>query len=119
MQRFKLLDISIPSCWKQDDHWFDLYHVFRYGPIIVRHAFSFSLKSIVQALHQLGFVTLSYDDLDCQDGQQSLLHYKKLVSMSCPPDQKQKYRHELEEYNRIDCLVLYQILTFLQKKIIL
>lgn len=119
MERFDLLDISIPDHWDQERHWFDLYKVFRNGPIVLKHAFSFSLKSIVHALYKLGFITLNYDDLECQDGQQSLLWYKKMTTISCPPEEKLQCQHDLEEYNRIDCLVLDQILTFLQKKIIL
>lgn len=96
--------------WK----WVDLLEVFKIEPIIVRGAFSFSLKSIAKAMCNHGMIsTVWEDDGECSDGKEAMLiawnAYKKNDSLNT------KEMKEVVKYNEVDTKVLYEILNYIRR----
>lgn len=94
------------------DNAFDLSHIFQYGPVIVRGAFNFKLKTLASRLYELGYIGLK-QPTGCADGAESVRIAKEYFRTGT--DQLSKI---LEAYNQFDCQVLYEMVGFLQEKII-
>lgn len=97
-------------------HWLDLLKVFKEEPIVIRGALNFSLKTIVRAMTQNGFIDVEWTG-GCLDGQGAMLGAyeanrkakKSKTSMRETPEIK-----AIDEYNRIDVKALYEIVNYLR-----
>jgi len=103
----KILEHDAPPL-DSDYEWIDLWKTFRYSPIIVRGAFNFSLKSIVRAFYDQGVCKRSYDQLECQNGEESLRLMKDVFHSNSVSAKK-----ALEDYNRADCEHMFFIHHYL------
>ena len=96
-------------------HWCDLLAVFHTGPIVVKGAFNFSLKSIAQALFDQRLINDIYDPTAViKDGAAAMIHalnaerraLSEGVSLATANEIK-----DIAEYNEYDCRILYEILN--------
>jgi hypothetical protein len=96
--------------------WFDLLAVFKNSdhPIIIKECFSFSLKNVVKTLTMHKLIDLSWSDLD--DGLLSSFIAKQIYSnTNVDITSNNKEMEEIIEYNYIDCIAIYMLLTFIRK----
>lgn len=99
------------------DTWCDLFRVFKDEPIVVRGSLNFSLKNIVNAFYNNGFIKTNYQDSVISNGLNAMVlasqeHIKCKISGN-------KFRDsviikEIEKYNEIDVKVLSEILLYLR-----
>ena len=89
------------------DKWTDLLHIFRNEPMVVKGCFSYSLKDIVKALHSHKLIDLEYDT-DTTNGMSEMVNAYNAY-------QNNDTLEDVAKYNRLDCLALYKVLTFLRK----
>ena len=96
-------------------HWRDLLAIFHAGPIVVKGAFNFSLKSIAQALFDQRLINDIYDPTAViKDGAAAMIHALNAerctsaggVSLATSNEIK-----DIAEYNEYDCRILYEILN--------
>jgi hypothetical protein len=92
--------------------WCDLLKVFQSEPVVVKGAFNFSLKSIAKALYNHGLIQTHWGN-DCTNGKDAMMqawnYYKSKAKNT---------KHmitAIEEYNQIDCEMLYSLLMYLRK----
>lgn len=86
--------------------WVDLHNHFLEIPVVVHGAFSFGLKEIARALYSGGCIATTWtDDMDGFAAMQ--------MAREMTPDKLAT----ITEYNRIDCMVLWEITEFLRRTI--
>ena len=93
--------------------WNDMITMFKREPFVIKNVFSFGLKEICKQLYSLGLISHIWDDNDI-DGKTTLVYIANEIKMSLPNDSftSNKLVQSIIYYNRIDCLVLFDILQF-------
>jgi len=87
----------------------DMHKIFKIEPITIKNCFNYKLKSISKAMHEHKMIKSKYD-CDIQDGKQSMgvaIEYYKY--------RNKNLLNEIIKYNKLDCQVLYEILTYLRE----
>lgn len=99
------------------DSWCDLFRVFKDEPIVVRGSLNFSLKNIVKAFYNNGFITTNYQDSIISNGLNAMVFASQEHS-KCKSNgtrfRDSNIVKEIEKYNEIDVKVLSEILTYLR-----
>jgi hypothetical protein len=99
--------------------WFDLLHeVVQAEPLVVRGAFSFSLKPIARSLHALGHIQTNWGD-GLADGagamagawNSAIEAKRKGVTLG-----QTEVMGEIARYNEVDCRVMAEILEYLRRE---
>ena len=99
--------------------WFDLLHeVVQAEPLVVRGAFSFSLKPIARSLHALGHIQTHWGD-GLADGAGAMAGAwnaaveakRKGIALGAT-----KVMGEIARYNEVDCRVMAEILDYLRRE---
>lgn len=91
--------------------WVDMYTVFISEPIVVKGSLDFKLKHIGKAMYNHGFVTTQWNDKGPSDGLSAMLS-----AIECYEKENintQEYQLIID-YNKIDCKILWEILTYLR-----
>jgi hypothetical protein len=94
---------------KSADVWEDLCDIMTHG-VSVYGATNYKLKTITKAFSDYGKIPFSYQDLDCQNGLESMefaVNYYKT--------RKEEDRMSLEKYNQLDCESQFHILQTIQE----
>jgi len=94
------------------DHWNDLYLMLRDGTVTIKHAFNYKLKSIVNALYINKQIDYHYQEIECQNGLQSIEMAKDYYKTK-----NEDIKHHIEQYNQMDCKAMRDIYLILQKNI--
>ncbi len=95
----------------------DLLHFFREEPIIIKNCFNFGLKNIGKAMYKHGFIKTTWTDTD--SGLDAMIRFKEICKLNEGKKLPLKRYTDIKEivnYNKIDCLVLTEILQFLREK---
>ena len=95
----------------------DLLHFFREEPIIIKNCFNFGLKNIGKAMYKHGFIKTTWTDTD--NGLDAMIRFKQICELNEGKKLPLKRYTDIKEivnYNKIDCLVLTEILQFLREK---
>jgi predicted RecB family nuclease len=99
--------------------WFDLLHeVVQAEPLVVRGAFSFSLKPIARSLHALGHIQTHWGE-GLADGAGAMAGAwnaaveakRKGVTLGAT-----EVMGEIARYNEVDCRVMAEILDYLRRE---
>jgi hypothetical protein len=87
---------------------------FRTQPIIVQGIFKFGLKSIGKALYKHNLIKSTW--LENDNGLDSMIQFKQICQNHTKniPLKRNNTIHNIVEYNRIDCQVLYEIVELLR-----
>jgi predicted RecB family nuclease len=108
-KKYKLRGILVPA------HWCDLLAVFHTGPIVVKGALNFSLKSIAQALFDQRLINDIYDPTAViKDGAAAMIHAINAERRTIAGGLSLATANEIKdiaEYNEYDCRILYEILN--------
>jgi hypothetical protein len=96
--------------------WFDLLQVFKYkdDPIIIKECFGFGLKDIVKNLNKYNLLKLQWPKLD--DGLLSSFMAKEIYDSNLNNNNTNKMIN-IVEYNYIDCIALFKLLTWMNNYI--
>jgi len=89
-----------------DNDKIDLYKIFVESEIILPGCMSFKLKDVVKYLHSFGFISTNYSNCKCKNGLDAMLVLSgvKIEDLTVS---------DVIEYNKIDVIVLEEILLFL------
>jgi RNase_H superfamily len=85
------------------NNWHDLCAMMRNG-VAVYGALDFGLKSVVEAFYKQGKIPFTYNELECQNGLESIEFAEKYYKTR---DQEDK--ESLEKYNKMDCEAMFHI----------
>jgi hypothetical protein len=97
LKRHNLLKIKI--------NWFDLLDFFKRNKIVVKNCFSYSLKEIAFAMHSHELIPTIWDSTSLYSNGMNAMFFT---------EQKGYVDQKLLEYNEVDCLVLKDIVRFLE-----
>lgn len=92
-----------------DLHFVDVLVYFRKEPIVVKGAFTYSIKDIAKSLHQQGYIPSIWDDSSSL--QNGLLAMQ--LSKSFYRTKDTSIQQEIIEYNRMDTRIVYDITSFM------
>jgi len=105
--------------WKSCEwEWFDMLHVFKEEPIIIKGCLTFKLKDVACTLQKHGLISTSWDsDSSCLDGQGAMIgvwraHKESRIRRT--PLNSMPQMKEIAKYNEVDVKVLYEIITYLR-----
>ena len=98
------------SNWKLNN-WSDMGHIFKKEPIVIKGCFKFGLKAIANAMKNNGLINTEMDSV-CNSGMNAMITAYKYYSENNPDSHVMK---DIEKYNKFDCQVLYDIITYLRK----
>ncbi len=94
----------------------DILYIFKQQPITIKGAYDFSLKTIGNALYNLGLIkTIWTSDLNGFNVMLEMSKYNKEAEKLKLSLKDYKEVNEIILYNMIDCNVLAEIIVFLQK----
>ena len=95
----------------------DLLQYFRTEPIIVKDCFNFGLKTIGKALYKHKFIKTTWDETD--NGLDAMIKFKEICELNKDknlPIKRYNIIKDIVNYNKIDCVVLMEILQFIRNK---
>ena len=94
----------------------DLLHYFRTEPIIIKNCFNFSLKTIGKNMYKHCMIQSTWSDTD--NGLDAMIKFKELCLQKDKDIPLKRYNEiaEIIEYNKMDCVILMEILCFLREK---
>ena len=99
--------------------WFDLLHeVVQAEPLVVRGAFSFSLKPIARSLHALGHIQTHWGDglADGAGAMAGAWNAATEAKRRGVPLGATEVMAEIARYNEVDCRVMAEILDYLRRE---
>lgn len=105
-------------------NWCDMLRIFKDEPIVTRGALNFSLKTVVKAFYDNGFIETSYIDSPVNNGLNAMvLAYEEHVNFIIHNQQNNNKLNladsfiiqQIKNYNEIDCKVLWEILRYLRE----
>ena len=94
------------------DNWADLCEVFKHEPIVIKNCFKFGLKPIAIAMREHKLIKTKIES-ECSSGMSAMIKAWKCYRdfpdpVNCPIMQ------DIATYNKFDCRVLEEILTYLR-----
>ena len=94
----------------------DLLHFFRQEPIIIKDCFNFSLKTIGKNMYKHGLIKSTWSDTD--NGLDAMIKFKEICFKKDKNIPLKRYNEisEIIEYNKMDCVILKEILEYLRYK---
>lgn len=98
---------------KIEKNWYDLAHIFRMEPIVIKGCFGFGLKHISEQMRKYGMITERMDS-ECTSGTAAMVKAIRVYEKSKNPEDSPIMK-DIETYNRFDCAVLYDILRYLRE----
>ena len=91
---------------------FDLHKLFLDNNIIVKGALNFSLKTVATAMYNNKMISTHWDKKGCVNGLQAMMIAYNLYKNK--ENVTSKDLKDIIKYNKIDCKVLWQILSYLR-----
>ena len=98
----------------------DLLEIFKNEPIIIKNCFNFGLKNIGKSLYKYKFISTTWSSTD--NGLDAMIRFKEICEENIGKDIPLKRYTDISDiihYNKIDCIVLTEILMFLRKRYLL
>ena len=94
--------------------FYDLSRVFTKQPIIINGVYNYKLKTVVRALHNMGYIKTSWDDMNqCGDGLTAMFLASQYYDMP-KSERDDKIMNDIIEYNKVDCSSVSELLEFLR-----
>ncbi len=91
---------------------FDLHKLFLDNNIIVKGALNFSLKTVATAMYNNKMISTNWDKNGCSNGLQAMLSAYNMYKNKTVINSKDL--KDIIKYNKIDCKVLWEILSYLR-----
>jgi len=100
-------------------NFIDLFDVFKKEPIVIKGAFSFSLKDIAKAMYNNKMISSCWScvgktSINCENGQDALIWGLKLYEQNNIITDDNIILKSIRDYNEIDCKVMFEIITYLR-----
>lgn len=95
----------------------DILEFFRKEPIILKDCFNFSLKTIAKKMKEYNFIKTGWEETD--DALDAMVRFKQILNYNMGKNVPIKRYVEIGEivnYNKVDCVVLAEIIQFLREK---
>tara|TARA_B100000989_G_scaffold274392_1_gene233173 strand:- start:55 stop:1716 length:1662 start_codon:yes stop_codon:yes gene_type:complete len=94
----------------------DLLHFFRQEPIIIKDCFNFSLKTIGKNMYKHKLINSTWSETD--NGLDAMIKFKEICLKKDKNIPLKRYNEisEIIEYNKMDCVILKEILEYLRYK---
>ena len=94
----------------------DLLEYFRSEPIIIKDCFNFSLKTIGKNMYKHKLINTTWSDTD--NGLDAMIKFKEICLNKDKNIPLKRYTEitEIIEYNKMDCVILMEILQYLRGK---
>ncbi len=105
------------NCWTNNilnTYWVDFCQIFRNVPIVINGAKNFSLKEIGKAMHKHGLLRGVWDKAGPSNGLDAMMDAIKYYGNKIPNDQNNTKIKMITEYNKIDCEIVHDIVTYLR-----
>lgn len=102
---------SIEKMWKDQVEWVDMCSIFTSEPIVVKGALSFKLKEIANAMFSNGLIFTNWSDSNITDGLNAMMSAMRYYNSE---EKDENIMENITKYNKIDCKVLWEILTYLR-----
>lgn len=96
-------------------NWIDMHKIFVNEPLTIKGAYDFKLKNIARAFKQWGFINTEWSNSYVDGIGASVAAWKCDNQPGSMPLKDYKIIQEVEEYNEIDCRVIFEMVHFLQK----
>ena len=103
----------ISDDWKLLGDWVDLADIFRAEPIVVKGCFGFGLKHIADGFRSHGLIKARIES-ECDSGNVAMIKALEAYEKSSDPPNSPVMK-DIELYNKFDCEVLHDILSYLRK----
>lgn len=91
--------------------WIDMYKIFINEPITIKGCFSYGLKDIASSMLNHGMISIKWNGT-ISNGMNAMMQSIKFYETN-----DDNIMNAIKEYNKIDCIVLNEIISFLRKKI--
>jgi predicted RecB family nuclease len=103
---------------KTELKWFDLFECFKENPIVINGCFKFGLKEVANRLYELGLIkhTWKSNFANNLSGNTSMImayNAYKIASKNNIPIHQSKIINDIMEYNKVDCIVIHEIIDLL------
>ncbi len=108
LSKHKNLDIPLLNEYNS----FDLYKLFVNNNIVVKGALNFSLKTIASSMYKHNMITTTWDN-KCTNGLQAMMLAYDIYNSSNNVKDNEIMKN-ISKYNKIDCKVMWDILTYLR-----
>lgn len=93
-------------------NWTDLSQLFKSEPIVIKNCFNYGLKHIAKAMREHGMIDTRLES-DCTSGLSAMVKAQQCYD-TCSDPPASPIMKDIEEYNKYDCRVLYDILEYLR-----
>jgi hypothetical protein len=100
-------------------NWYDLSIPFKNNPIVINGCFKFGLKEIAKRLNELGLIKSGWPNNLCTNGNIAMVMAQKAYQTSKnenKPVCKDPIIKEIMAYNKIDCMIIHEIIELMQQK---
>lgn len=103
--------------------WYDLLECFKENPIVINGCFKFGLKEVATRLAELDLIKTEWNsgESECSNGNTAMIMaqqvYKTALFTKIPVINSPVMK-EIIDYNRIDCVVVHEIIDVLNKKVL-
>lgn len=101
--------------------WYDLLECFKGNPIVINGCFKFGLKEVAGRLSELNLIQSKWSNnpLSCVNGNTAMIMAQKAYQICektglCVTENP--IMKDIMKYNKIDCIVIHEIVDILQKK---
>ena len=104
---------------KKELDWFDLSECFKNNPIVINGCFKFGLKEVATRLSGLGLIKSSWNNSECTNGNTAMVMAQRAYQMSKQtgtPIVQNCLMKEIIDYNKIDCIVVQEIIDLMREK---
>jgi hypothetical protein len=95
------------------DKWSDLNDIFCKEPIVIKGCFKFGLKAISNAMNKHGLINTKIEST-CNNGMDACVNAWTIYQNNLNPVNSDIMK-DIQVYNKFDCKVLYDILSYLRK----
>lgn len=96
-------------------NWADMCDIFKSEPIVIKGCFKFGLKSIAKSMKENGMIQTEMESV-CNSGMNAMIGAHKFYSEQNKSDPNiSNIMKDIEKYNKFDCNVLYDIMSYLRK----
>ena len=98
--------------------FYDLYKLFYDNNIVIKGSLNFSLKSIAKSMYKNNMIKSNWNTSNsCSNGLNAMLYAYKLYERLNIVTQKEPIMKDIIEYNKIDCKVLWEIISYLRNNV--
>jgi hypothetical protein len=109
---------------KTELDWYDLSESFKGNPIVINGCFKFGLKEVAGRLSELGLIESNWrnNNSTCSNGSTAMVMAQKAYITSKQTGiciTQSSVMKEIMQYNKIDCIVIHEIVDLLKKKAVL